>query len=71
MREDQLGEFNTTYETSILHCTLAPEKFKSVSSDSVQGNLHLEHLPRQLMTEMHQMDMFSVGVVLAELFLDG
>ena len=71
MREDQLGEFSTTYETGIQHCTLAPEKFKSVSSDSLPGNLLLENLPRQLMTEMHQMDMFSVGVVLAELFLDG
>jgi hypothetical protein len=69
--DDQLGEFRLIYETGIQHSTLAPEKFRPVSGDPPLGVLDIGQLPRELLRSMQGMDMFSVGVVLCGLFLNG
>lgn len=74
LHQEQLGEYRNIYVTGSSEqgprssCTLAPEKFIP-GTEQLPKIQELAALPRSLLEQLQQMDMFSVGVVLAELYM--
>jgi hypothetical protein len=64
-----LGEFNNVYETSAQRCTIAPEKF--VFTAETPNFVDIGQMDKSLLSALQQMDMFSCGCVLAEVYLQG
>ena len=76
--DDQLGEFrnfyaNFTRNSSVLKCLLAPEKFviKGEKDERFLKYDDIAHLPNNLIKELQIMDIFSLGCLITETFLDG
>lgn len=67
LREDQLGELRNLYESSILKCTLAPEKFLTPNEPGMPF-MEIGELGKTQMSNLQAMDMFSVGCVIAEVY---
>ena len=72
--EDQLGEFQYFFSSSEKRCCLAPEKFitkESKDSSVANAAVEVEQLKESTLKAFQQMDMFSVGCVIAEIMLGG
>lgn len=71
--EDQLGDFQYFFGSSEKHCCLAPEKF--IVRESKEGTIlpvsEVESLSKETITNLQQMDIFSVGCVIAEIMNGG